>query len=197
MIDILAIMDAYSQLFSSTPTRRKVFISHYHRHEAETNTFLRDFGDVFIRKSVGALGDDNLINSNDPEYVMRRIRSEYIGDSTVTIVLVGSCTHSRRYVDWEIKGSLRQGVDSLPNGLLAIQCAPGGANLPPRFEANWKKDNTNCYAKYYRYPLSKEELRQWIEDAYSARKSRSNFIRNSHDTMMAYNAKCSVCQITH
>ena len=192
-------MDTLAQLFSQTPTRRKVFVSHYHRHETETNVFLRDFGDVFIRKTVGALGDDNLINSTDTEYVMRRIRSEYIGNSTVTIVLVGSCTHSRRYIDWEIKGSLRQGADSLPNGLLAIQypsCA-SGALLPPRFEANWKSDNANCYAKYYRYPLSKEELRQWIEDAYSARTLRASLIKNSHDTMMGYNATCRVCGVRH
>lgn len=187
-------------LGSNQPVRRKVFISHYHRHQTETDAFLRDFGNVFIRKTVGALGDDNLINSTDPEYVMRRIRSEYIGDSTVTIVLVGTCTHSRRYVDWEIKGSLRQGVDSLPNGLLAIQypsCATSGADLPPRFEANWASDNRNCYAKYFRYPTSQEELRQWIEDAYLARKNRSHLIRNSHDTMMSYNAKCNTCGVTH
>lgn len=186
-------------MFLQTPTKRKVFISHYHRHGIETNAFLRDFGDVFIRKSVGALGDDNLIKSSDPEYVMRRIRAEYIGDSTVTIVLVGSCTHGRRYIDWEIKGSLRQGVDSLPNGLLAIQypsCA-SGAYLPPRLEANWSRDNADCYAKYYRYPRSKEELRGWIEDAYFARRTRASLIRNSHASMMGYNIKCRVCQITH
>lgn len=182
---------------SSSPVRRKVFVSHYHRHQAETDAFLRDFGSVFIRKTVGALGDDNLINSTDPEYVMRRIRSDYIGDSTVTIVLVGSCTHSRRYVDWEIKGSLRQGEDSRPNGLMAIQCAVGGALLPPRFESNWISDNSNCYAKYYRYPTSQEELRQWIEDAYQARTTRAHFIRNPHDTMMSNNAKCRVCGVTH
>jgi hypothetical protein len=182
------------------PVRRKVFISHYHRHQAETDAFLRDFGSVFIRKTVGAMGDDNLIDSTNPEYVMRRIRSEYIGDSTVTIVLVGTCTHSRRYVDWEIKGSLRQGADSLPNGLLAIQypsCLTSGADLPPRLEANWANGNNNCYAKYYRYPNTQEELRQWIEDAYSARTTRSHLIRNSNETMMGYNARCHACGITH
>jgi len=34
---------------------------------------------------------------------MRRIREEKLQDSTVTIVLVGNCTNSRRYVDWKIK----------------------------------------------------------------------------------------------
>lgn len=193
-------MDTWSQLLSPRLTRRTVFVSHSHLHEVETSAFFRDFGNVFIKRTVGALGDDNLINSVNTEYVMRRIRSEYIGNSTVTIVLVGSCTHSRRYIDWEIKGSLRQGVDSLPNGLLAIQylsCATTGPDLPPRLEANWKSGNSNCYAKYYRYPHSQEELRQWIEDAYSARTTRADLIRNAHDTMMSYSAKCRVCGVTH
>jgi hypothetical protein len=189
-----------TNLSTNRTVRRKVFVSHYHRHQVETDAFLRDFGSVFIRKAVGALGDDNLINSTNPEYVMRRIRSEYIGDSTVTIVLVGSCTHSRRYIDWEIKGSLRQGEDARPNGLLAIQylsCSTNGADLPPRLAANWKDGNSNCYAKYFRYPRSQEELRQWIEDAYSARTTRAHLIRNSHDSMMGYNAKCHSCGVRH
>src|SRR5260370_37210627 len=86
--------------------RRKVFISHYHLHQAETDRFLIDYGDIFIRKTVGVLGQQNFINSNNPEYVIQRIREEHVGDSTVSIVLVGTCTHSRRYVDWEIKASL-------------------------------------------------------------------------------------------
>lgn len=192
-------MDTWAQLFPQTPTKRKVFVSHYHLHQAETDEFLRDFGSVFIRKTIGALGDDNLINSNDPEYVMRRIRSEYIGDSTVTIVLVGKCTHSRRYVDWEIKGSLRQGAESLPNGLIGIHMPSSGGRFdaPPRLASNWIRGNSQCYARCYRYPNSQEELREWIEDAYSARTNRSHLIKNSHDSMMGYNAKCLVCGVTH
>lgn len=186
-------------LGSNQPIRRKVFVSHYHRHQLETDQFLNDFGSVFIRKTVGALGDDNLIDSTNPEHVMRRIRSEYIGDSTVTIVLVGMCTHSRRYVDWEIKGSLRQGVDSLPNGLIGIHM-PSSRNrfdAPPRLAANWIRGDNQCFARCYRYPQSKEELRSWIEDAYQARTSRKHLIKNSNESMMAYNAKCKVCGITH
>ncbi len=189
----------WTELFDqpSTPLRRKVFISHYHRHQAETDAFLRDFGNVFIRRTVGASDDANLINSAATEYVMGRIRANYIGDSTVTIVLVGTCTHSRRYIDWEIKGSLRQAADGLPNGLLAIQCSPYPVHLPPRFEANSNPRDSRSYARFYRYPHSAQELRDWIEDAYHARTQRSQWIKNSHDSMMSYNARCRACQITH
>ena len=186
-------------LGANQPTRRKVFISHYHRHQSETDQFLNEFGSVFIRKTVGALSDDNLIDSTNPEYVMQRIRSNYIGDSTVTIVLVGKCTHSRRYVDWEIKGSLRQGDDSLPNGLIGIEMPSSGNRFdaPPRLAANWIRNDNRCYARCYRYPQSQHELRQWIEDAYEARTTRAKWITNSNDSMMKYNAKCVVCGVTH
>jgi len=183
--------------YPGVPVRRKVFLSHYHGQREWTDIFLRDFGDAFIRRSVGALGDDNLIKSGNPEYVMRRIREEYIGDSTVTIVLVGSCTHSCRYIDWEIKGSLKRAADGLPNGLVAIQCSSNPVHLPPRFEANWNQQHSNCYARFYRYPQTKDELRGWLEDAFFARARRTHLITNKHDTMMGYSACCKVCQVTH
>lgn len=53
--------------------------------------------------------NDDIINSTDTNYVMRRIRELYLKDSTVTIVLMGKYTYTRRYVDWEIQASLRNG----------------------------------------------------------------------------------------
>ncbi len=189
----------FSGYLNGSPTRKKVFVSHYHTHQQETDQFLRNFGDVFIPKTVGALGNENYINSTNTDYIMQRIRSDYIGDSTVTIVLVGKCTHSRRYVDWEIKGSLRQGVDSLPNGLIGIQMPSGGGgfNPPERLAQNWNQENPTCYARCYRYPNSKDELRLWIEDAYAARRSRSQWIKNPHDSMFGYDRNCLACGYKH
>ena len=181
------------------PIKRKVFISHYHGHQWETDKFLRDFGDVFIHRSVGTLGGQSFINSNNTDYVMQCIRRDYVGDATVTIVLVGSCTHGRRYVDWEIKGSLQRGEEDLPNGLLGIEMPSSGQyfNPPPRLELNWQRDVADCYARCYRYPNNKEELRQWIEDAFRARTSRDKWIKNPHETMFGYDRTCSVCKIIH
>lgn len=83
--------------------RRKVFISHYKGDRDEVDAFIDRFANrdrAFIPKVLGANDNDEFISSNDTEYVMRRIREMYLQDSTVTIVLLGSCTHSRRYVDW-------------------------------------------------------------------------------------------------
>lgn len=62
----------------------------------------------------------DIIDSTDPDYVMRRIRELYIRDSTVTLVMLGKCTWGRRYVDWEIQASLRAPQNGLTNGRLAI-----------------------------------------------------------------------------
>ena len=183
----------------SGPVRRTVFISHSHLHESETKAFLREFGSVFHERHIGLSKQKDHINSTNTEYVMRRIREELIqAKSIVTIVLVGSCTHSRRYVDWEIKASLQQGEGRTPNGVLAIQLpsCPNGALLPPRLEENWRRNDRSGYARYYQYPRNKEELRRWIEEAVEARSTITDRIKNSHE-MMTYNAKCRVCGVTH
>lgn len=185
--------------YNSYTQKRTVFISYYHGDQDAVNKFVRDFGDVFIPKTVGVRDGDFDFDSNDPQYIMRKIREQKLDDSTVTIVLIGSCTHSRRYVDWEVKASLQQG-QSLPNGLIAINLPYMGTRgaLPPRVAANREfdgKDETG-YAKYYPYPTSKENLRRWIEDAYDARTTRAHLINNTNE-MMKYNAKCKEHGITH
>lgn len=179
------------------PTRRKVFISY---HEADTTAvedFIKAFGPegegVFTHKAVGLFGQGDFVDSTDPKYVMQRIREKYLEDSTVTIVLLGHCTHSRRYVDWELKASLTQPALGLPNGVMGIVLPSLGAeaHLPDRFQENWAQGHNNCYATLWQYPTSGAVLRTWIEDAYAARASRGHLIVNSRE-MMKNSAKCLV-----
>ena len=181
--------------------KRRVFISHYKRDNDEVEAFIDEFANkqaVFTPYVLGANDNDDFIDSTNTDYVMTQIRKKYLLDTTVTIVLVGSCTHSRRYVDWEIKSSLRQGETYTPNGLIGIILPSKGQNayLPPRLEANWIKGHVNCYARYWVYPSSAETLGGWIEDAYSARTTRAELIENPQD-MMKKNAQCKVCGVTH
>ena len=46
--------------------------------------------------------EQDIIDIDNTDYVMRRIRELYLKDSTVTIVLIGKCTWARRSIDWEI-----------------------------------------------------------------------------------------------
>lgn len=178
-------------------SKRKVFISHFKEDRSEVDAFIDDFRDVFIPKVLGANDNDEFINSTNTDYVMQRIREKYLHDSTITIVLLGSCTHSRRYVDWEIKSSLRQG-ENLPNGLMGIVLPSqnNSAHLPERLKVNWMKGSEDCYARYWSYPSSEQQLWRWIEDAYQARTTRADLIDNLLP-MMGYNLKCKICEETH
>lgn len=184
----------------ATFMKRKVFVSYSRIDEVEVRAFVQQWAvseGVFIPKLIGAGSRYDLIESEEADYIMSVIRRDFIGDATVTMVLVGECTHSRRYVDWEIKASLRRG-EYLPNGLLGVTLPSrdGAALLSPRFERNWTENHVNCYARYKRPPRSADELRGYIEDAFSARTDRATLIDNPQE-MMRYNSRCRSHGVTH
>lgn len=151
--------------------RHKTFISYHREDQEEVDKFIETFDherDVFIARAVGSDQTmDDLIESDDDDYVMRRIREEYIKDSTVTLVFIGKNTWTRKFVDWEIAASLRQGPKAgLPNGVLAILSPElSEAILPDRFVDNWESG----YARYYPYPKNRTQLANWIDEAFEAR----------------------------
>lgn len=177
--------------------RRKCFISYHHADQIEVYSFIRafdSFHDIFIYRGLGLSMADDIINSTNTDYVMQRIRELYLSDSTVTIVMIGQCTWARRYVDWEIQASLRQGLANTPNGLLGIKLPSyRGNGYPARLNANLRPAEagtlSDCYARVIDYPSSTETLRYWIEDAFSARTTRRNLINNPRDRF-SYNRAC-------
>src|SRR5437764_10406841 len=91
--------------------RRKVFVSYHHDDQWEVERFIGTFGragGVVIHRALGVGMADDIINSTNSDYVMQRIGSLYLKDSTVTVVLIGRCTWARRYVDWEIHSALHE-----------------------------------------------------------------------------------------
>lgn len=74
--------------YNNNDTRRKVFTSYFHGDQDAVNKFVADFGDVFIPKTIGVKDGDFDFDSNDPQYIMRKIREQKLQDSTVTIVLI-------------------------------------------------------------------------------------------------------------
>lgn len=176
--------------------RHRVFISYHHDDQQYVDDFVEVFDkerDVFITRAVGVMSDD-IINSTDTDYVMRRIRELYLTDSTVTIVLIGKCTWTRRYVDWEIASTLRNDLDNKRSGLLAITLPSitddEYKKLPPRFEDNWNHSTKgNGYAAWYKYPSSGDQLAACIEEAFQGRDSLASLIDNSRD-LFGYNRSC-------
>ena len=114
----------------------KVFISYYHDEDQYYKDKLIEFAeenDVFIDASVDT-GD--ISNKLSDKAIRKKIRDEYLKDSTVTIVLIGSETKSRKHVDWEIYSSMYDGTANKKSGIIAIVlpeikdsldiCAPHG-----------------------------------------------------------------------
>jgi hypothetical protein len=172
-----------------TTISHKCFLSYHHEDEVLVQQFIEEFDDrhdVFITRGIRA--PEDIIDSDDTEYVMAQIRKRFLTDSTVTIVLIGKCTWARRFVDWEIQSSLRQPVDGMPNGLLGILLDKNVtvATPPDRLKMNLDSG----YAKWYKYPTGKTTLAQWIETAFAGRSSLAAKIKNPRDRFK-YNRNCS------
>lgn len=175
--------------------RRKVFLSYHHEDQDEVDRFVKTFDehhDVFIARALGCMQDD-VVNSENPDYVMQRIRDLYLKDSTVTVVLIGKCTWARRFVDWEIQASLRHGEKTIPNGLLGVKLQSyDNKQYPDRLNKNLKpkdSEQEDCYARVISYPKDSTTLSKWIEDAFDARTSRVDWIVNPRDRFK-YNRTC-------
>lgn len=180
--------------------RRKCFVSYHHADQGEVSSFVRTFdhdNDTFISRGLGQEMTDEIVNSTDTDYVMRRIRERFLKDSTVTIVMLGRCTWARRYVDWEIQSSLRQGQTVTPNGLLAVKLPSfrEGVLFPERLDANLTSaaDSANGmhyrYAAHMEYPQTLTALTNAIEGAHSRRTTHVHNIVNKRDRF-TYNRQC-------
>lgn len=164
-------------------TKHKCFLSYYSEDAEEVLGFVNQFSDVFIPKTVGISDDYPLVDSTNDGQVMDILRDDYLADSTVTLVFIGKCTWARKFVDWEIYSSLRKDRVNRLNGLVAIRLpsTAGVTNpkLPSRLNLNVIRDSSNNdigYARYYSYPNADWALRNYIDDAYSAREDRRELI---------------------
>ena len=92
---------------------------------------------------------DTPIDSENEDYIMRKIREDYLSDSTVTIFLIGK--HSaetlgwdeQRYIKRELQSSLYNGDGNTRNGILGIV-------LPEMYDAIYKGPYTcsTCHQQH-------------------------------------------------
>ncbi|AIF44976.1 TIR domain-containing protein [Virgibacillus sp. SK37] len=96
--------------------KHKTFISYHHENEQnEKDQIIEKFGgEDFIDTSVH---EGDIDTSLPEESIMRKIRDDYLKDSTVTLVIIGEETAQRPFINSEIQASL---WGSNPNGLLAV-----------------------------------------------------------------------------
>lgn len=174
-------------------TRHKCFVSYHVDDSGEVTTFLDSFGSEFIARSVGVTEEDDFVASTDTEYIKRRIREDYLTDSTVTIVLLGRCTWSRKFVDWEISSSLRDDSINKRSGLLAMPLPSmnNSSRHPARIKDNWVEgDPASSYAVYASYPTQASVIRASIEEAFTARIAKPDKVNNASD-LRQNNAACT------
>jgi len=171
--------------------RHKCFVSYHVDDADEVEDFLESFGEAFIPRCLGVTADDDFVDSSNEDYIKRRIREKYLTDSTVTIVLLGRCTWSRKFVDWEVASSLRNDPSNKRSGLLAIPLPSmdNEARLPDRVRDNWTKgDEGASYALYHSYPSSKSILKASISSAFNKR-DEGNLVDNSR-SLKERNSSC-------
>jgi hypothetical protein len=173
--------------------RHKCFVSYHAADTEEAADFVESFESVFIPRAIGVEeGDGSIIDSEDVDYIRDVIRTDYLRDSTVTIVLVGRCTWARKFVDWEIYASLRDTKYSKKNGLLGLLLPSAEGDVPQapeRLSDNTPTNGSEAYGRYLYYPKSEASLRASIEDAFQARTARAHLIDNTK-ALRKRNSQC-------
>lgn len=99
----------------------KCFIS-FKTHDIEYKEYIQDWLDVdMIDKSL-----NEPIDSEDEDYIMRKIREDYLKDSTVTIHLIGTksaendYSQNQNYIKRELQASLSNVSSGKRNGILGV-----------------------------------------------------------------------------
>jgi hypothetical protein len=153
------------------PIRRRVFISYHHAHDQRyydaLSRTLHDQMDLIFDNSL-----DRQIDSDDTNYVIQRIRDNFISGTSCTLVLCGPETYQRKYVDWEIKATLDK-----YHGLIAIRLpevatdSQGRAIIPERLVPNYNSGYM-LWKTWSEFMANPSLITSWIEDAVGRDKSK-------------------------
>ena len=164
-------------LLTGLRQKHKTFVSYHHANDQ----YYRDlFETMFAHHYDIMLSQSVQIGDIDPhltiETVRQRIRDDYLCDSTVTVVLIGSQTWQRKHVDWEIGSSIRETQHNPRSGLLGIILPTyprqnineyDRYTIPPRLAYN-----IDCgYAKIYDWSNEPSTVQEWIHEAFNRRRT--------------------------
>ena len=134
------VIDANSIKINNRMTRHKVFISYHHANDQWAKDRLVELNnqyDIFIDCSVdtGDIPDDW-----DDQKIRTEIRDNYLQDSTVTILLVGTETKYRKHIDWELYSSMFDGAVNKKSGIVVIMLPSTGCTYNQASHANEKTE---------------------------------------------------------
>ena len=178
--------------------KRNVFVTYHHADQEEVYDFVARYGGWFNSiRVLGVSDNDDYVDSDNTDYVLRRIREKYISGTSASMALIGKCSWARKYVDWEVAATLRNNPNDPRGALLAVQLPSiDGRNdvtLPNRLAMNRQYDSNMYqelgYASYHRYPRSGSSLAQWVEDAIVRRDNREP-VPGSTSNLRQRNSPC-------
>ena len=106
----------------------KVFISYHHANDQWYKEKLVEFGEMYSTVLDRSVDTGGIPDNWTDQQIRRAIRDDYLRDSTVTIVLVGTETRRRKHVDWEIYSSMYDGAVNKKSGIVVINL-PGTSDF--------------------------------------------------------------------
>lgn len=120
----------------------KCFIS----YKKEDGYYREEINKLFDERDVINKGLDRVIDSNDGDYIMKKIREDYLKDSTVTLFLIGEHSSENEGEDYlgqdknyfikkELQSSLYNGQGNTRNGIL-------GVVIPSMYDSIYKGEYT-------------------------------------------------------
>ncbi len=99
----------------------RVFISYHHANDQDYKKVLLSLNErlgIFSDYSV----DTGYIDPNlPPQTIRRKIRDEYLRESSVTVLLVGTGAAGRKHIDWELFSSMIDGPVNKKSGIVVVQ----------------------------------------------------------------------------
>lgn len=125
-------------------SKPNAFISFHHDDLKIKEKFERMFDKHCNIISSSSVREGKIPEHLSAEETMRIIRDNHIKNSTITIVLIGENTYRSKFVDWEIKASLREIAGQRKRSALLGVFIPGIQNgcknqkhlLPERLSDN-------------------------------------------------------------
>lgn len=141
---------SHQLLFINVPgtklmANHKVFISYHHSNDQWAKDELQSWNEqenLFIDLSVNSADVDDTLST---EAIREVIRDDYLRDSTVTIVLVGTETLGRKHVDWETYSSMFDGKVNKKSGILVVQLP---STNPEYIRAAHEIEKKSIYPEY-------------------------------------------------
>jgi hypothetical protein len=145
------------------PVRHKIFVSFHHASDqAYCDAFSRAFHDK--HEVIYDNSFESQIDSENVDYVMRRVRENHIHGTSCALVLVGANTWGCRYVDWEIYATLEK-----QHALIGVQLstapidANGRVSVPSRLNDNIRSGYTH-WLRWQQVTSSADQLERHIAE---------------------------------